>query len=291
MEILLTLATCLSSLGAQQLEIRVGKAPVEEPLKPQPGDSVEIDGSTRDIVATSNGMTIRFPMQNRIEPQISVTISRSGSEYVYTYTLTNGPGALQWIPGFSLECRFPEEVQMKAPATWSALPGGPAVDFQTLYYLNALRDDDMARHLSASRSAGPFQMTSRLLPGLVAAVFHAAPPPRLAAELAEGEKLGFLSPWARERVAQLTPVDRSTKRIITLGPKVLSDSDNLSNIRMELAYASGQPQFSDLRFEMTMLVRDAAKQTVQSKLSNLKGTAFQNQFFQAMLWRLERLRD
>ncbi len=280
----------LAATMSAQLKLKVGPKQGPPPPQQQPGDSVEIDPVTQDIVATSNGMTFRFPLENRIEPKLAFELSRIGPEYTYTYSLANGAGARQWIPGFAFQCRFHEQVRLFAPQGWRVLPGGPAVDFQSLIFLHHVRDDETESHLSAGRTAGPFRMVSPLSPGLVRVTVHAAPPTRLATELAVGEKMGFLSPWANERMDVFYTADRQLKYVLTVGPKVPPEDDSVSQIRMELAFASGQPEFQGIHMELAALVKNPAKEAIQQRLGALKGTEFQSKFFQALLWRLESLK-
>lgn len=103
---------------------------------------VKADGSTKDYVV---------PLLSAIEPEIRVSIARTGSDakVVYRYPVTNGPAALQSVgrmffevtqpltvaqapPGWRLDAAGRPELMPEAPASVSVLqgvPAGGAVDF------------------------------------------------------------------------------------------------------------------------------------------------------------------
>jgi hypothetical protein len=271
-----------------QLRLSVTKKTGPAPPERQPGDSVELDPVTQDIVAVSNGMTIRLPLENLIKPELTMQVTRSGPEFTYAYTLANGAEAQQTIMYFGFECRYPEDVQLSAPDKWRADKVPPNVNnFRSLAFGHILSDNDRARRLWNGQKAGPFQMVSRLHPGLVRVHVVALPAEKLSTELSKDEKLRFLSPWALERLNVFDTTDRTMKYLLSVGPRIPADDDSLTAIRSELAYASGQPEFNDVSVQLGNLARASAKEELQKQLAAIKGSGLQAMFYQALLWRLE----
>ncbi len=287
--LLLFLLSC--TLAGQTVTIRTRKGD-SPPLEKSPGDSVELDPATQDIVAISNGMTIRFPTENLIQPELSAKLARDGRTLTYNYSLSNGTGANQSILFLTFECGYPAEVRLTAPAGWRSLTVSPQVNHaRSLAFLQLAGDSQVPFIMAAGKSAGPFQLTSELHPGLIRAVVYALPLDRPSTELSKGEQLRFLSPWAYQKVTELDSTDRTLKYVLTVGPKIPPDHDSLSAIRMELAHASGQPEFAAMSAQLGALARSSTREQLLTQLKPLAKDALQASFVQALLWRLETLNE
>ncbi len=287
--LLLFLLSC--TLAGQTVTIRTKKGD-SPPLEKQPGDSVEIDPVTQDILVASNGMNFRLPPENLIQPVLTGEVARAEHLFTYTYSLANGARAGQSIHHFAFECRYPEDIVLTAPTGWHSRKIPPEVNhFRSLAFGPDGDDNQVPLILAGGKSAGPFRMTSSLNPGLVRAVVYALPLDRPSTELSKGEKLRFLSPWAYQKVTELDTTDRTLKYVLTVGPKIPPDHDSLSAIRMELAYASGQPEFAAMSAQLGALARSSTKEQLQTQLKPLAKDALQSNFIQALLWRLETVKE
>ncbi len=288
----LILFLVLSCTLVAQSRIIVGKKADPPPPEKQAGDSVEIDPVTQDILVASNGMNFRLPPENLIQPVLTGEVARAGDAFAYTYSLANAAAARQSILLLTFECRYPEDVKLAAPTGWVARNVPPEVNyFRSLAFRLTGDDSQIAQALAPGKSAGPFRMTSSLNPGLVRAVVYAVPLAQPSTELSKGEKLRFLSPWAYQKVTELDTTDRILKYVLTVGPKIPPDHDSLSAIRMELAYASGQPEFAAVSAQLGALARSSTKEQLLTQLKPLAKDALQTSFVQALLWRLETVKE
>ncbi len=255
-------------------------------------ESIRFDETTQGLLVTSNGRAIQFLPENRIQPVLSLQFTRTDRTFAYSYTLGNGVGAKQDILSFAFECRYPGRVTIVAPAGWIGRHVPPELDrYRTLSFSPAGDDNQVPLTLAAGKSAGPFQLTSSLHPGLIRAFVQALPPQGPSTEPSLSEKLRLLSPLAYQTVSGWLSSDIASPSVLTVGPRTPPEQDSLSAIRMELAYAAGQPEFTTIRDQLGALARSSTRQQLLAELKPAANDALPSKFIQALLWRLETLKE
>ena len=180
---------------------------------------------------------------------------------------------------------------MFASPSWGILQGGPVVRFLSLCFIHVVADGDSARQLRAGRRAGPFTLTSDLLPRAVRVEVRASPLERSPGQAPLGEQLRLLSRWANAKVLELDTHDRRVKYLTTIGPKVHPEANTLLSLRQELAYVSGLEEFTALGLGLVASDEDITADTLRQRLSKLQAsTPTQAAFLQSLLWRLDELK-
>jgi hypothetical protein len=278
----------MSMLPAQELKVRAGTPSGPPAAQREAGDAVTLEPASGDLIVTSRGQTLRFPASNRVEPQWACNVSMMAAAFTYECTMANGPGALQRIPAFSIECPHPERVSILTPGAWKSIKGPVRGEF-TLTFVNFVNEHPSPNVLSGGRKTGAFRFTSDLMPGLVKVEVVPSEPSLSPNDKTEGEKLESVSPWVQERILALDARERRMRYLTAIGPKIAPESDSVDRVRVELASAAFIGIFP-WKPGLSAAVRSSSPGELSSLVGALSGGSDMAMVFrQSILWRLERL--
>ncbi len=271
-------------------EIRVFKVQPPPPPQPEPGDSVELNAVTGDIVATSHGLAIRLPRRDTdIAPSLAVSYAESAGKLNYFYTLENQRGAKRAISGLSLAVPNAAAATATVPSGWFSIKGEHSLGVPSILFANKNKDADLYAHLTSGKSVS-FSLTSTDVPGLVRAIISPLEEPSKPGELTDGEFFDSASEWVRQRLLQMDTRDRRELYTYSIGPKQARAQDGVAAIQSELRAASGLPEFREIGQPLLQASSLATLPAIRSALAGMgAATPLQRDFVAAMNWRIATL--
>ena len=278
--------------------IPLGTRPAK-PLAPEPGDEFAVDSDRREIVIGRRNAAgvfshYRIPLRTNVDPEIASALEVEGDSVKYSYGLANGTVAKQAIELFAVGTPKPDEMRNVAtpPAFEPGLPSLSGVVKHPRYNWHAKFTED----LMPGKSAGPFEFTAPLLPGLVKAYVAA----RLAEEAVIPRSEMGLSPWLSQKLEEAWKLENNTVQPWVIGPKIDIPAPGqaaqlIGAIRQEFVEAASLPEFASERARLTALAErlsGAAPETaaVESAIKDAGATPLQRAFYEAMSTNLAWLR-
>ena len=272
--------------------MKTGKQFPAPPPEREVGDQVEINATDGAITATSHGKSMVIRKKNLIGPTLSVTYTESAGQVGYVYNLSNAPGSVHAVGGFALYLSAPGSVEVIAPAPWKSVailhPARP--ETPALLILPVKPDSDKLNRLSAGKQVGPIRMKAAALPGLVRVVFQPEVEPPTPGELTEGDFFNLASAWTRQRILDLDTNDRREARGWTIGPKTSSTTDTITAIQVELREGQQVLEFAPILPDLQAAVSLSSAGAIADRLVKVGKTPLQQQFVEAVRWRLARIR-
>lgn len=279
---ILLLVTGLMICGQTRFELSVKKVEPPPPPEQEPGDSVQIDPGTKDIIVTSRGVTLRLPLESDMAPNLTVSYSKSTGDTVYAYSVTNEPTAKRAISGIILQIPNVAVSTVKPPPGWVGIKAIPAPPIpQSILFT---KKDLNLRELIAGADVS-FTVSSSDLPGLITARFLPLSDDLKPGGITHGAFIDRASPWVRGKLLQLDTRDRHELNVHTIGPEIAKSADGLPAIQSELRAASGLADFFAIGSQLLQASYLTSLAEIRMALQNLGTTQLQRDFVGAIQWR------
>lgn len=294
------LITCIAAFGQEQekkprIEFKVRRVdPGPRVKNPAPGDKIEIDAATGDLIVEHRGRDARLKQQQiqlgtKVRPDVAVNFEMTQPGFVrYSYTLTNGSGAGQGIGLFAVAMNNPDLLlNIEAPPNWRA--SGPSLaGWGTPSRYNWWSQDPMGL-LPPATIAG-FSFLAPALPGLTILYTQGAGPTMVPG-------IEEMSPWLEEEIHRATRLENNSVRPHTIGPKIplgaqIRAETIINGVRSELMLAINVPGIGDRNPELINLATtlESADRTkalsLQPTFLQIGSSPLEKAFFSAMAFNL-----
>jgi hypothetical protein len=160
---------------------------------------------------------VTIPLGNRVDPQVECEVTqRPDGQYLYRYTLTNGPNAKEHLKQWSLRLPW-DQGEMKDSPRWNVSrlvrnvqrsdPRGPKLQISMGY--TDMATWTLASPLGIGQTEGGFEIVSPFAPG----------PTKAYANSGAFQLPGDLPDEARKGIAEIDTPDEREHSFITIGPQ------------------------------------------------------------------------